>query len=58
MARFDSEIQQQLYLQRIREEIEDGRRSGVRATPAFFVNGKIQDVSFGLHALVEAVEAA
>ena len=58
MARFDSEMQQELYLQRIREEIEDGKRSGVRATPAFFVNGKIQDVSFGLQALVGAVEAA
>ena len=58
MARFDSEMQQELYLQRVREEIEDGKRSGVRATPAFFVNGRIQDVSFGLQSLANAVEAA
>lgn len=58
MARFDSEMQQELYLQRIREETEDGKRSGVRATPTFFVNGKIQDVSFGLQSLVHAVEQA
>ena len=58
MARFDAEMQQQLYLQRIREEVEDGRRSGVRGTPTFYVNGRLRDVSFGMHALVEAVEAA
>jgi hypothetical protein len=30
----------------------------VRGTPGFFVNGRIQDVSFGLHALFDAAEAA
>jgi len=30
----------------------------VRSTPGFFVDGKIQDVSFGLHLIFEAVEAA
>jgi protein-disulfide isomerase len=58
MARYDAEMEQQLYLQRIREQIDGGVRSGVRGTPAFFVNGRIQDVSFGLQALTEAVEAA
>ena len=58
MARFDAEMQQELYLQRIREEVEGGRRSGVRGTPTFYVNGRLRDVSFGMHALVEAVEAA
>jgi protein-disulfide isomerase len=58
MARYDAEMEQQLYLQRIREQIDGGVRSGVRGTPAFFVNGRIRDVSFGLQALTEAVEAA
>lgn len=58
MARYDTEMERQLYLQRIREHIDGGMRSGVRGTPAFFVNGRIQDVSFGLQALTEAVEAA
>ena len=58
VQRFNYEMEQELYLQRIREEIEDGKRSGVRATPTFFVNGKLRDVSYGLHTLVEAVEAA
>jgi protein-disulfide isomerase len=51
-------MQQELYLQRIREEVEDGRRSGVRGTPTFFVNGKLHDVSFGMHELFRAIEAA
>ncbi len=57
LARFDAEMQDHVYLQRIREDQESGRESGVRSTPAFFVNGRIQDVSFGMHLLIEAVEA-
>jgi protein-disulfide isomerase len=58
LARFDAEINDHVYLQRIREHQESGRDSGVRSTPGFFVDGKIQDVSFGLHLIFEAVEAA
>jgi protein-disulfide isomerase len=57
MARFTAEMDDHVYLQRIREHIAGGERSGVRSTPAFFVNGVIQDVSFGLHALLDATEA-
>jgi protein-disulfide isomerase len=55
MARFGSEMERQIYLQRIREQVDGASRSGVRSTPTFFVNGKIQDVSFGLHLLANAV---
>jgi protein-disulfide isomerase len=58
MLRYDAEMQGELYLQRVREQLDGGARSGVRSTPAFFVNGVIQDVSFGLQALFERVEAA
>ena len=58
MARFTAEMDDHVYLQRVREQIESGRRSGVRSTPGFFVNGVIRDVSFGLHALLDATEAA
>ena len=58
MARYTAELDDHIYLQRVREHEQSGRRSGVRATPAFFVNERIQDVSFGLHQLFEAVEAA
>jgi protein-disulfide isomerase len=41
----------------VREDIEGGRASGARATPTFFVNGVLQDVSGGLQALFARVEA-
>jgi protein-disulfide isomerase len=57
MARYTAELDDQIYLQRIREHERSARDSGVRATPTFFVNDRIQDVSFGLHQLFDAVEA-
>src|SRR5260370_20110105 len=33
---------------RSREHQQSGRDSGVRGTPTFFINGHVQDVSFGL----------
>lgn len=58
MARYTAEMDDQVYLQRIREHMEGARRSGVRGTPTFFVNGKLQDVSFGIRSLFDAVEVA
>ena len=57
LARYDAEMADERYLQRVREHMESGERSGVRGTPGFFVNGKIEDVSFGLQRLFDAVEA-
>jgi protein-disulfide isomerase len=58
MARYTAEMDDEIYLQRIREHQQSGRASGVRSTPGFFVNGRIQDVSYGLDSLSKAVEAA
>ena len=58
VAQYTAEMDDHVYLQRIREHIDGGKRSRVRGTPGFFVNGAIQDVSFGLHALFEATETA
>ena len=58
MVRYDAEMKDEVYLQRVREHVDGGKSSGVRATPAFFVNGTVQDVSFGLQALAKAVETA
>jgi protein-disulfide isomerase len=58
MARFTADLSDHVYRQRVREHLESGGRSGVRGTPAFFVNGRIFDVSFGLRFLLEAVESA
>jgi protein-disulfide isomerase len=57
MARYTAEMDDQVYLQRIREQQRSGRDSGVRGTPTFFVNGRIHDVSFGIHSLFDAVQA-
>jgi protein-disulfide isomerase len=58
LQRYDFEMQDHAYLQRIQEHIDGGSRSGVRATPAFFVNGVVQDVSFGFQHLQTAIDAA
>ncbi|MDQ2963243.1 MAG: DsbA family protein [Pseudomonadota bacterium] len=58
VARYTSEMDDHVYVQRIREHVQSGRESGVRSTPTFFVNRNIQDVSFGLRFLFDAVDAA
>jgi protein-disulfide isomerase len=58
MARYDAEIADEHHLQRVREHIASAERSGVRGTPGFFINGVVQDVSFGMGHLLEGVEAA
>ena len=58
MARFTAEMDDHVYMQRIREHQDSGRRSRIRGTPGFFVNGRIQDVSFGLERLFDAVGTA
>lgn len=57
IGRYTTEMKDHVYLSKIREQIDSGKRSGVRGTPGFFVNGRIQDVSFGLHSLFDATEA-
>ena len=58
LRRYDADMGDTVYLQRVREDIEGASTSGVRSTPTFFVNGEIHDVSFGLQGLFESVEAA
>lgn len=58
MNRFNAEMADRIYTQRIQEHRRAGERSGLRATPAFFLNGKAVDVSFGFEKLDEAVQAA
>jgi protein-disulfide isomerase len=58
MPRFIAEMDDEIYRQRVREHIAGGQVSGVRATPTFFINGKLSDVSYGVHTLADAVGAA
>jgi len=57
LTRYAADLDDHLYVQRIREQMAGGEASGVRSTPGFFVNGEIQDVSFGMEDLFDAVEA-
>jgi protein-disulfide isomerase len=58
LARFTAELDDEVYRQRVLEHLETGQLSGVRGTPGFFVNGRVVDVSFGLHSLLETIENA
>jgi protein-disulfide isomerase len=58
LERYDYEMKDHVYLQRVQEQLADGKQAGVRGTPGFFVNGRAVDVSFGLHHLEEAIEQA
>jgi protein-disulfide isomerase len=57
LARYAADMDGHVYLQRIRDHLDSGRRSHVRSTPGLFLNGTIQDASFGLRALFDATEA-
>jgi protein-disulfide isomerase len=56
LQRYDYEMNDHVYLQRVQEHIDSGIRSRVRSTPTFFVNGAVHDVSFGLEHLQQAIE--
>lgn len=58
MIRFKAEMTDRIYTQRVQEHRRAGERSGLRTTPAFFLNGRVVDVSFGFEKLGEAVQAA
>ncbi|HEY4338339.1 MAG TPA: thioredoxin domain-containing protein [Steroidobacteraceae bacterium] len=57
MPRFNAEMDDEIYRQRIREHQDGGRRSHLRATPGFYVNGVIQDISGSMRTLFDAVIA-
>jgi protein-disulfide isomerase len=58
VVRYAAEMDDHIYLQKVREHIDGGRRSRIRATPTFFVDGVIVDISFGMQVLHDAVAAA
>jgi protein-disulfide isomerase len=58
LARYAAEMEDHIYLQKVREQTDGGRRSHIRATPTFFLDGVVQDTSFGMQSLHDAVAAA
>jgi protein-disulfide isomerase len=58
LERYDYEMNDHVYLQRVQEHVRGGKHLGIRTMPAFYVNGTFTDVSFGLQHLEESVERA
>lgn len=56
LPRYQYEMKDHVYRQRVQEHLQSGLHLGLRATPTFFVNGQLADVSFGLQHLQEAIE--
>ncbi len=57
-VRYTAEMDDRIYLQKVREHIDGARRSHVPSTPAFFVGGVYQDVSTGMGRLLETIAEA
>ncbi len=58
MIRFKADMADRIYTQRVQEHRRTGEQLDLRASPSFFLNGDIIDVSFGLQHLEDAVRAA
>lgn len=58
MRRYNADMADRIYLQRVQEHRRAGDYLGLRSSPTFFLDGKVVDVSFGLEHLEHAVRAA
>ena len=58
LERYDYEMNDHVYLQRVQEHASGGEQLGIRAMPTFYVNGELTDVSFGMKHLEDAIERA
>jgi protein-disulfide isomerase len=58
MVRFQADMNDQIYTQRVQEHRRSGEALGLRSTPTFFLNRVLVDVSFGIEQLESAVRAA
>jgi NhaA family Na+:H+ antiporter len=56
MERFERELTEQVYADRVREDFLSGVRSGVNGTPTFFLNGVRYDGAWDLDSLIVEVE--
>lgn len=54
---YDRDMSSRIHLSFIREQMSGGKQQGARGTPTFFVNGVMEDVSFGMEPLYKAIEA-
>lgn len=57
VTRFRADMREHVHLPRVRADLALGQQLQVRSTPGFFINGKFQDVSFGMRSLHDAVQS-
>lgn len=58
LPRFENELKDSVYRQRVQEQVASGNQLGIRATPGLFVDDRFVDVSFGLDRIEGAIQAA
>jgi len=56
VKRFEQELNEHIYADRVKEDFHNGVRSGVNGTPSFFINGTRYDGAWDLESLIEAIE--
>jgi protein-disulfide isomerase len=56
--RFEREIAEHIYAERVRSDLRSGIASGVNGTPTFFINGIRHDDDWNLERLLAAITAA
>jgi protein-disulfide isomerase len=57
VERFATEMENQVYAPRVREDFISGIRSGVNGTPTFFINGARHEGTFDFETMLEAIQA-
>jgi protein-disulfide isomerase len=57
VALFKASLDDEIYRQRVREQIDGALLSHLRASPGFYVNGRLCDVSGGMHTLADRVKS-
>jgi protein-disulfide isomerase len=58
VARFEQDLEHHSYLPRVQEDYRGAARSGVKGTPAFFINGVRYKGEYDLQPLMAAVRGA
>lgn len=56
VEQFEREVEAHIHAGRVQEDFESGMRSGVNATPSFFINGERYDGPWDLESLLEAIQ--
>jgi protein-disulfide isomerase len=57
-VRYTAEMDDHIYLQKVREHIDGARRSHLVAAPAFFIGGVHQDTAAGMGRLIDTIGEA